>query len=147
MYYYINRENKPEGPVPANELSRHGVTLDTFVWRKGMKEWVRVRDLSNLKPIVERKYTPTVGVQQPERIDDFMPKDEGSSLLKWGLGIAIGIVVIITLIIVILLVNKQDGRTYGQDVVDTLAVDSVMTDSWEQMYEIPKRTTTEIIKK
>lgn len=147
MYYYINRENKPEGPVPAQDLVRHGVTPDTFVWRKGMKEWVRVRDLKELLPIVERKCNPTVGVREPDRIENYMPKDEGSSFLKWGLGIAIGIVVIITLVIVALLANNQDGRTYGQDVVDTLAVDSVMTDSWEQMYEIPKRTTTEIIKK
>lgn len=147
MYYYINRENKPEGPVPADDLVRHGVTLDTYVWRKGMKDWVRVRDLKELIPIVERKCTPATSFNEYDGLENYMDNDEGSSFLKWGLGIAVGIVVIITLVIVVLLSKKQDGRIHGNDIVDTLAVDTILTDGWEQMYEIPKRTTTEIMKK
>lgn len=147
MYYYINRENKPEGPVPANDLVRYGVTLDTFVWRKGMKDWVRVRDLKELIPIVERKHNSADSFHEPNRLENYMSNDEGSSFLKWGLGIAIGIVVIITLVIVVLLLKKQDGRICDNDIVDTLIVDTVQTVGWEQMYEIPKRTTTEIIKR
>lgn len=36
MYYFIDHNRQQKGPVPPSELTRYGVTTETYVWRKGM---------------------------------------------------------------------------------------------------------------
>ena len=44
MYFYIDSRNQRQGPVQANQLPMLGVTLNTYVWTEGMKDWDRSLD-------------------------------------------------------------------------------------------------------
>jgi len=39
MYYYQDKYGQQQGPVPANDLPRYGVTPQTLVWKQGMSAW------------------------------------------------------------------------------------------------------------
>ncbi|MDO4929800.1 MAG: GYF domain-containing protein [Bacteroidales bacterium] len=49
-YYFVNTENKQEGPFLPEELTAHGVNANSFVWREGLTEWVKASDLPELEP-------------------------------------------------------------------------------------------------
>ena len=48
MYFYIDSRNQRQGPVQANQLPMLGVTLNTYVWTEGMKDWDLVRTFAIL---------------------------------------------------------------------------------------------------
>ncbi|MDR1340335.1 MAG: CD225/dispanin family protein [Prevotellaceae bacterium] len=50
-YFYLDKNNQQQGPVPANELSKHGLTPDTKVWKQGMSGWQKAGDVSELSGI------------------------------------------------------------------------------------------------
>lgn len=48
MYYYIGPNNQQQGPVPAEQLLSRGVTGETMVWKAGMAQWQKAKDVPEL---------------------------------------------------------------------------------------------------
>ena len=48
MYYYIGPNNQQQGPVPADQLISRGVTGETMVWKAGMAQWQKAKDVPEL---------------------------------------------------------------------------------------------------
>lgn len=48
MYYYIDSQNKPAGPVPTDQLEAFGVTPETYVWKRGMPQWTKACEVEEL---------------------------------------------------------------------------------------------------
>ena len=48
MYYYIDNFNKQQGPVPADQLVSHGVTGESMVFKAGMTQWTKAKDVPEL---------------------------------------------------------------------------------------------------
>ena len=47
-YFYTDKQNKPQGPVDKNELTKYGVGHATLVWRQGMNNWQQAGSLAEL---------------------------------------------------------------------------------------------------
>jgi hypothetical protein len=57
MVYFL--DGKQEGPYSPQELKIHArVTPDTFVRKKGWKEWIRIRHVPELKEVFEDEPKP-----------------------------------------------------------------------------------------
>lgn len=54
-YYYIDSRGQKHGTVEPYNLPLLGVTLESYVWTKGMKDWTRVRNVAELIPIFARR--------------------------------------------------------------------------------------------
>ena len=104
MYFYIDSRNQRQGPVQANQLPMLGVTLNTYVWTEGMKDWdlvKNVRDLAGVfpSPIVKERVSPPqrdnmsespnnpIGTQVSEAIE--IPEYEEKSAVGWLIAIYI----------------------------------------------------------
>lgn len=104
MYFYIDSRNQRQGPVQAFQLPTLGVTLNTYVWTEGMKDWdlvKNVRDLASVFPIpVEKERISSVksdnisgssnnsiGTQASAAID--VPEYEEKSAIGWLIAIYI----------------------------------------------------------
>ena len=48
MYYYIDNFNKQQGPVPADQLVSRGVTGESMVFKAGMTQWTKAKDVPEL---------------------------------------------------------------------------------------------------
>ena len=48
MYYYIGPNNQQLGPVPPEQLLSQGVTGETMVWKAGMTQWQKAKDVPEL---------------------------------------------------------------------------------------------------
>lgn len=48
MYYYIGPNNQQQGPVPPEQLRSRGVTGETMVWKAGMAQWQKAKDVPEL---------------------------------------------------------------------------------------------------
>lgn len=59
--YYIGIEGEKYGPFTIEELEQKlkdgEIDEDTLSWRKGLKEWVKITDIDELKPMIEN-YPP-----------------------------------------------------------------------------------------
>lgn len=51
MYYYIDSQNQQRGPVPASSLVNHGVTLESYVWKAGMQNWAKAKNIPELQTV------------------------------------------------------------------------------------------------
>lgn len=57
--WFILVNGNQEGPYNLKELKRHPqVTPDTLVWKKGWKEWVAIRYVSELKDLFKDEPPP-----------------------------------------------------------------------------------------
>lgn len=58
LYYYVDSSNTVKGPVEAYMLLYYGVTSMSYVWTKGMKDWMQAYHISELHfipaPIVSK---------------------------------------------------------------------------------------------
>lgn len=52
MYYYIDSQNQQRGPVPASSLVNHGVTLESYVWKAGMQNWAKAKNIPELQTVL-----------------------------------------------------------------------------------------------
>lgn len=52
MYYYIDNQNQQRGPVPASSLVNHGVTLESYVWKAGMQNWAKAKNIPELQTVL-----------------------------------------------------------------------------------------------
>lgn len=63
-YYYIDSRGNQFGPLTLDELVGAGISLTTYVWCAGMKEWQMAKDVPEVLQLIQ---TPpnTCGVQPP----------------------------------------------------------------------------------
>ena len=47
-YFYIDSNQKQQGPIDASQLLDHGCNLYTFVWTAGMSDWKQAKDVQEL---------------------------------------------------------------------------------------------------
>lgn len=47
-YYYIDSEQKQQGPIEESQLLSHGCNMYTFVWTAGMQDWKQAKDVQEL---------------------------------------------------------------------------------------------------
>lgn len=73
--WYFVHKGQQEGPVGANGLvvlAREGaVSLDTLVWREGMEQWGRLRDVAPdlAAKVAEAEAAPGAGQAGPAVLD------------------------------------------------------------------------------
>lgn len=59
--WFIHIEGKQEGPFSIKDLKNdHRLTPDTLVWKKGMKKWMPIRSIPELKEIFEDEVKPQI---------------------------------------------------------------------------------------
>lgn len=68
-YFYTDKQNKPQGPVDKNELTRHGVGQATLVWRQGMENWQNAGSLMELAGL----FPPPLPTPTPPPIPNIVP--------------------------------------------------------------------------
>lgn len=49
--YFILIDNIQKGPFPVDRLKSHGVGPQTLVWKNGFANWVKAREVAELRPI------------------------------------------------------------------------------------------------
>lgn len=59
-YYYLNAAGQQSGPTTKDNLINVGVTKDTYVWCKGMRNWEKAGDVQELKPLFNTYNNPPV---------------------------------------------------------------------------------------
>jgi len=57
-YFYLDGNNKQQGPVAVNELPKYSVTRETKVWKQGMSDWQTVGSIPELSGIFPPPITP-----------------------------------------------------------------------------------------
>ena len=65
QYYYIDSSGQQKGPVPANSLTRFGVSRDTLVWKQGMTTWKEAGLLSRLSKYFTHSVPPPLPTPPP----------------------------------------------------------------------------------
>lgn len=70
MYFYIDSRNQRQGPVQANQLPMLGVTLNTYVWTEGMKDWDVVANIAELRHIFNPIETEQINSRVSASIPD-----------------------------------------------------------------------------
>lgn len=55
MKYWVIINNKQEGPFTLEELARYPLTLQTPVWHQGLPQWVKVKDVAEVRFQVEQR--------------------------------------------------------------------------------------------
>lgn len=57
--WFIRIDGKREGPFSFEELKNHPrITPDTFVWRRGLRRWMPIKRVRELKKIFEDETEP-----------------------------------------------------------------------------------------
>ena len=51
--YFVFIKNKKEGPYTTSELKKLNINLNTLIWTKGMDEWTKASDLTELNSVLE----------------------------------------------------------------------------------------------
>lgn len=51
MYFYVDKNGKQAGPVNAEKLLANGVNEETLVWKAGMEQWLKAKNVPELKNI------------------------------------------------------------------------------------------------
>lgn len=59
MNYFIIENGQQVGPLTIDQLRSKGVTGETNVWREGMAQWGKVKDLPELASILQATPPPT----------------------------------------------------------------------------------------
>lgn len=48
-YFYLDSQNRNQGPVPLDRLAEHGVTRNTMIWCDGMANWQRADSVPEVR--------------------------------------------------------------------------------------------------
>ena len=59
-YYYIDPEQKQQGPVEATQLLSRGCNMYTFVWTAGMADWQQIKDVQELSCLFSNQNTNNI---------------------------------------------------------------------------------------
>ncbi len=65
-FIFIHEEKK--GPYSLEDLIQHpDIEIDTYVWKKGMKEWTPLYKISELQPVIQAKKKKKPPVQEKKK--------------------------------------------------------------------------------
>jgi hypothetical protein len=85
-YFYMDGNYQQQGPVPANELPKKGVTRNTRVWKRGMSDWQTAGSVPELAgifpPFASRPATPPPPPYQTANVPQMQKPD---NLLVWSI--------------------------------------------------------------
>ena len=59
-YYYLDPEQKQQGPVEATQLLSRGCNMYTFVWTAGMADWQQIKDVQELSCLFVNQNTNNI---------------------------------------------------------------------------------------
>ena len=54
-YFFMDNKEQKQGPIKVNDFPKHGVTINTLVWKIGMSEWQMAGSIPELYRII-REY-------------------------------------------------------------------------------------------
>ena len=64
MYYYLDNNDQQQGPVELGQLQSLGVTAETFVWKAGMDQWQKAKDVPEVNAALNQYQQPYNQQQQ-----------------------------------------------------------------------------------
>ncbi len=73
MKYFAMLDDEQKGPFTLDELAAAGVTPQTYVWCKGMKDWEKAEDVADICRYFRQRIA---AIQHPGTIE--MPKEEST---------------------------------------------------------------------
>ena len=79
-YYFINDKGQQQGPVSIQNLVSHGITLDTLVWKAGMTQWTKAKEISELKEILMMPPFPPPLVEYHKYSQDLQNNSRSKSM-------------------------------------------------------------------
>ena len=65
VYFYIDKQGKQKGPIPASSLIHNGVDASTYVWREGLSTWKKASEVPELKKLFPIMSPPILGPSDP----------------------------------------------------------------------------------
>lgn len=114
MYYYIDAQNKPAGPVTADQLENFGVTPETYVWKSGMTQWVKAGDIEELGMIF--KLTRTIPNEVIDELEsNYYNNTTNNSITKWFVCVVITVIISLAITVCIVYINKKQKDVYTDD--------------------------------
>ena len=72
MKYFAMIEGHQYGPMELDEMVKEGVRPDTYVWCKGMSDWMPASDVPDICRYFRQRLSGTLPSQQLQRTDDAM---------------------------------------------------------------------------
>ena len=92
LFYFIDKDNVRQGPVPENDLVNCNITPETLVWCKGMTNWVPAKNVEKLRFLFgSYNVGPQQGYQQPQYQTSYgiqpgmQPQYKPNSNLVWAI--------------------------------------------------------------
>ena len=58
-YYYLTDNTQQMGPVAPEDFKAYGITADTYIWREGMPDWIKVSQVPSLMQYIETPVSAT----------------------------------------------------------------------------------------
>lgn len=74
MKFYFLENEKKIGPVTKNELVNR-ISSNTLVWREGLKDWIKAKDVSELKDIISEGPPLTPNERKVKNINNLFSFD------------------------------------------------------------------------
>lgn len=62
-YYYLTADKQQMGPIAPEDFNAYGITADTFIWREGMPDWVKVSQVPSLMQYLSAPVYNTTSAQ------------------------------------------------------------------------------------
>ena len=95
MYYFVNNTGQQQGPVPASDLPKYGVTPQTKVWKEGMANWQPAGSVAELTRVfTTAPVAPPVVTPMPPVAPPSPPVEKKGGALKYVL-LGIGGVILV----------------------------------------------------
>ncbi len=71
--YYIHFDNQQSGPFTIEELKTKNITRETLVWKEGMANWVKARELNDLDILFNSQPPPLNQTPPLIRLEEALP--------------------------------------------------------------------------
>ena len=78
-YYFYSIGNEQHGPCKIEELKTKGLTGETFIWTKGMDNWIKLKEL---KEVHDQILVQQIPPPLPIEINETIPKTDISGNLN-----------------------------------------------------------------
>ena len=98
-YIYLNQQ---EGPLTIEQLRSKNISSDTPAWHEGLKEWITIGEIPELKSLVKATPPPFQTAEQREyayqlEMEEFFPEKKK---ISWGIITLFALAVIFFIILV-----------------------------------------------
>lgn len=64
-YYYLDANQQQQGPIPASDFMRTGITKHTLLWKKGMPGWQAAGNIPELSAYFQPATTGSASTPPP----------------------------------------------------------------------------------